>query len=175
MNTVRDFARFKVEGRRISNGDRVGRLVRQIIAGSNMDAILVVDSVAMVIHGQPTMLARQRRSWPSHPGGRCAVDEFLIVDLPFPSFRDTGCDEGGALVTSGALAVKLEGVNGHDYSSSTSSPVGSSAGGLGLPAHRLRLDALETVECATLDWSTASTCGPRSTIGYVPPADYEAP
>ena len=48
---------------------------------------------------------------------RAAAGKFLIADLPFLSFRKgipAAMRAVGALVTSGAQAVKLEGVDGHE-------------------------------------------------------------
>ena len=48
---------------------------------------------------------------------RAAAGKFLIADLPFLSFRKgipAAMKAVGALVTSGAQAVKLEGVDGHE-------------------------------------------------------------
>ena len=56
MNAVQDFARFKAEGRKISVVTAYDAWSARIIARSNVDAILVGDSAAMVMHGEPTTL-----------------------------------------------------------------------------------------------------------------------
>ena len=47
--TVRDFARFKAEGLKISIVTAYDAWTARIVAGSQVDAILVGDSLAMVI------------------------------------------------------------------------------------------------------------------------------
>ena len=91
----------------------------RLVARSNVDAILVGDSVAMVMHGHRTtlpatvaLMALHTRAVAASAGGK-----FLIADLPFLSFRKgvrAAMTAVGALVTSGAQAVKLEGVDGHE-------------------------------------------------------------
>ena len=54
MQSVLEFSRFKTEGRRISVVTAYDAWSARIVAASNVDAILVGDSVAMVVHGHPT-------------------------------------------------------------------------------------------------------------------------
>jgi 3-methyl-2-oxobutanoate hydroxymethyltransferase len=119
MNDVRDFARFKADGRKISIVTAYDAWSARIIASSNVDAILVGDSAAMVIHGHPTTLAATVGLMAVHTRAvaRSAAGKFLVADLPFLSFRKgipAAMAAVGALVTSGAHAVKLEGVDGHE-------------------------------------------------------------
>ena len=81
--------------------------------------MLVGDSAAMVMHGHPTTLAATVGLMALHTRAvaRAAAGKFLIADLPFLSFRKgipAAMTAVGALVTSGAQAVKLEGVDGHE-------------------------------------------------------------
>ena len=57
MNSVHDFARFKAEGRKISMVTAYDAWSAAIVARSHVDAMLVGDSAAMVVHGHPTTLA----------------------------------------------------------------------------------------------------------------------
>ena len=119
MNVVSDFARFKAEGRKISMVTAYDAWSARIVARSNVDAILVGDSAAMVIHGHPTTLAATVELMAIHTAAvaRAAGGKFVIADLPFLSFRKgivAAMDAVGALVRSGAQAVKLEGVEGHE-------------------------------------------------------------
>ena len=118
MTGIHDFARFKADGRKISMVTAYDAWSARIVARSNVDAILVGDSAAMVVHGQPTTLAATVGQMAVHTraAARCAGGKFLITDLPFLSFRKgipAAMRAVGALVTSGAQAVKLEGVDGH--------------------------------------------------------------
>jgi 3-methyl-2-oxobutanoate hydroxymethyltransferase len=119
MTDVHDFARFKAEGRKISIVTAYDAWSARIVARSSVDAILVGDSAAMVIHGHPTTLAATVGLMAVHTRAvaRAAAGKFLIADLPFLSFRKgipAAMAAVGALVTSGAQAVKLEGVDGHE-------------------------------------------------------------
>jgi len=79
----------------------------------------VGDSAAMVMHGEPTTLGATVDLMALHTRAvaRSAGGKFVIADLPFLSFRKgipAAMRAVGALVTSGAQAVKLEGVDGHE-------------------------------------------------------------
>lgn len=119
MNSVRDFARFKAERRKISIVAAYDAWSARIIARSQVDAILVGDSAAMVMHGHQTTLAATVDLMALHTRAvACSsAGKFLIADLPFLSYRKgirAAMTAVGALVTSGAHAVKLEGVDGHE-------------------------------------------------------------
>jgi 3-methyl-2-oxobutanoate hydroxymethyltransferase len=119
MTSVRDFARFKTDKRKISIVTAYDAWSARLIARSRVDAILVGDSAAMVMHGHRTTLSATVDVMVLHTSAvaRAAGEKFLIADLPFLSFRK-GIAEAmtavGALVISGAHAVKLEGVDGHE-------------------------------------------------------------
>ena len=56
MKSARDFARFKAEGRKISMVTAYDAWSARLIARSQVDAILVGDSLAMVMHGHATTI-----------------------------------------------------------------------------------------------------------------------
>src|SRR5580700_9478287 len=119
MNSVRDFARFKAEGRKISIVTAYDAWSARLVARSHVDAILVGDSAAMVMHGHATTLGATVRLMALHTAAvaRAAAGKLVIADLPFLSCRKgipAALSAVGALVTSGAHAVKLEGVDGHE-------------------------------------------------------------
>jgi 3-methyl-2-oxobutanoate hydroxymethyltransferase len=119
MTSVRDFARFKADGRKISMVTAYDAWSARLVARSHVDAILVGDSVAMVVHGHETTVAATVRLMALHARAvsRAASGKFLIADLPFLSFRkgiSAAMRAAAALVTGGAQAVKLEGVDGHE-------------------------------------------------------------
>jgi 3-methyl-2-oxobutanoate hydroxymethyltransferase len=119
MKTVDDFARLKAEGRRISIVTAYDAWSARLVARSKVDAILVGDSAAMVMHGQPTTLGATVEVMALHTRAvaGAAGGKFVIADLPFLSFRKgipAAMDAVQALVTGGAQAVKLEGVDGHE-------------------------------------------------------------
>jgi len=91
----------------------------RLVARSRVDAVLVGDSAAMVMHGHPTTLPATVRVMAGHTQAvsRSLGHKFLITDLPFLSFRKgipTAMKAVGILMASGAHAVKLEGVDGHE-------------------------------------------------------------
>src|SRR5437867_10045676 len=119
MNAVHDFARFKAEGKKISVVTAYDAWSARLVGRSHVDAILVGDSAAMVMHGHRTTLPATVNLMAVHTAAvaRAAAGKFVIADLPFLSFRKglaAAMTAVGALVTSGAQAVKLEGVDGHE-------------------------------------------------------------
>jgi 3-methyl-2-oxobutanoate hydroxymethyltransferase len=119
MKTVHDFARYKSENRRISIVTAYDAWSARIVARSQVDAILVGDSVAMVVHGHETTIPATVRMMATHirAVARACGGKFLIGDLPFLSYRrgsPAAITAVSTLVRSGAQAVKLEGVDGHE-------------------------------------------------------------
>src|SRR5215467_3300200 len=119
MKVVHEFAKFKADGRKISVVTAYDAWSARLVAQSNVDAILVGDSAAMVMHGHATTLEATVELMALHTRAvaRAAAAKFVIGDLPFLSFRKgvrDAIDAVGALITSGAHAVKLEGVDGHE-------------------------------------------------------------
>jgi 3-methyl-2-oxobutanoate hydroxymethyltransferase len=118
MRAVDEFVRAKVERRKISVVTAYDAWSAEIVARSNVDAILVGDSAAMVIHGHSTTLPATLRLMAMHTRAvaRGAGGKFVIADLPFLSHRKgipAAMAAVGGLVRSGAQAVKLEGIDGH--------------------------------------------------------------
>jgi 3-methyl-2-oxobutanoate hydroxymethyltransferase len=119
MNAVQEFARFKAAGRKISIVTAYDAWSARLVSRSNVDAILVGDSAAMVIHGEPTTLTATVALMTMHTRAvvRAAGGKFVIADMPFLSCRKgipPAMRAVGALIAAGAHAVKLEGVDGHE-------------------------------------------------------------
>jgi 3-methyl-2-oxobutanoate hydroxymethyltransferase len=119
MKNVLDFARFKAEGRKISIVTAYDAWSARLVARSNVDAILVGDSAAMVMHGHDDTLAASVDLMATHTRAVARADpaKFIIADMPFLSYRQgipAAMTAVGALMTSGAQAVKLEGIEGHE-------------------------------------------------------------
>ena len=119
MSTVLDFARLKTEGHKISVVTAYDAWSARLVARSRVDAILVGDSAAMVMHGHRTTVAATVPVMALHTRAVASAsgDKFLVADMPFLSFRkgvSAGMAAVGTLVRSGAQAVKLEGVDGHE-------------------------------------------------------------
>lgn len=119
MDSVHDFARFKAEGRRISVVTAYDAWSARLVGRSQVDAVLVGDSAAMVMHGHDTTLGATVELMAIHTRAvaRTAGGKLVIADMPFLSFRK-GIAEAmsavGELMVAGAQAVKLEGVDGHE-------------------------------------------------------------
>ena len=92
MTNVRDFARFKAEHRKISIVTAYDAWSARLVERSNVDAILVGDSAAMVMHGHRTTGPATVAMMALHTAAvaRAAGNKFLIADLPFLS-TETGC------------------------------------------------------------------------------------
>jgi len=91
----------------------------RLVAQSSVDAILVGDSAAMVMHGHGSTLPATVELMSLHTAAvaRGAGGKFIVADMPFLSFRrgwDVAAEAARALLNSGAQAVKLEGVDGHE-------------------------------------------------------------
>ena len=90
----------------------------QIVNSSSIDAILVGDSLAMVMHGNSTTLAATESLMALHTAAvaKGAPDKFIIGDLPFLSYRkdlSSNVTAAGELMRAGAHSVKLEGARGN--------------------------------------------------------------
>jgi 3-methyl-2-oxobutanoate hydroxymethyltransferase len=114
-----DFIQAKTEGRKLSLVTCYDYTFARLLARSAIDAILVGDSAAMVVHGHDSTLHASIELMRLHTEAvtRGAGDKFVIADMPFLSFRKgVACalDSARLLMTAGAQAVKLEGVDGHE-------------------------------------------------------------
>jgi len=90
-----------------------------ILATTNIDAVLVGDSTAMVMHGYSSTLPATAAMIETHVRAvRNASPELCIIaDMPFLSTR-TGLNDAvtiaGSFMQAGANAVKIEGWRGHE-------------------------------------------------------------
>jgi 3-methyl-2-oxobutanoate hydroxymethyltransferase len=117
MNVL-DFQKTKKAGRKISMVTCYDYSSARAVAESNIDCILVGDSLAMVMHGHPTTLSATTAMMALHTAAvaRGAPTKFIVADLPFLSYRKglkDAMDSVQELMSAGAHAVKLEGVWGH--------------------------------------------------------------
>jgi 3-methyl-2-oxobutanoate hydroxymethyltransferase len=115
---VQDFQKMKDEGRRISMITCYDYSSARAVADSNIDCILVGDSLAMTMHGYATTLSATTAMMALHTAAvaKGAPAKFVVGDLPFLSYRKglkDAMDAVHELMAAGAHAVKLEGVRGH--------------------------------------------------------------
>jgi 3-methyl-2-oxobutanoate hydroxymethyltransferase len=86
----------------------------KLIANSNLDCILVGDSVAMAVHGHASTIMADITMLEMHTAAvaRGIGSQFLIADLPFlchRGSRETTMAHIKRLVQAGAQAIKIEG------------------------------------------------------------------
>ena len=119
MKSILDFSRSKREQHPIVLVAAYDALMACIVAASEADAILVGDSVAMVVHGFPSTVHATTEMMALHVAAvrRGAPAALIVADMPFLSFRqgkEAAVAAAGVLMQAGANAVKLEGVSGHE-------------------------------------------------------------
>jgi 3-methyl-2-oxobutanoate hydroxymethyltransferase len=118
MKRVTDFARFRAEGNPISMVTCYDAWSARILAETPVDAVLVGDSVAMVMHGYPDTVHATTEMMASHTAAvrRGLGEQFLITDVPFPEHRKgitAAMECVDCLMKAGANAVKIEAAQGH--------------------------------------------------------------
>lgn len=116
--TVLEFQKARASGRRLSMSTCYDAWSARLLAGCGVDAVLVGDSVAMVVHGYESTVHATVEMMVSHTAAvrRGWQEAFIIGDLPFGSFRKglhNGMEASEALMRAGANGVKLEGIRGH--------------------------------------------------------------
>ena len=118
MKTVSTFQRLKDSGEKIAMLTAYDYSTAQVLDKAEIDAILVGDSLAMVVLGHENtynitldeMLIFVRAV------SKGAKNSFIIGDMPFMSYNlsvEQGLENAGKMIKAGANAVKLEGCNEH--------------------------------------------------------------
>ena len=118
MKTISTFQRLKDSGEKIAMLTAYDYSTAQVLDKAEIDAILVGDSLAMVVLGHENtynitideMLIFVRAV------SRGAKNSFIIGDMPFMSYNlsiEQGLENAGKMIKAGANAVKLEGCNDH--------------------------------------------------------------
>lgn len=119
MNKIPDFQSWKAQGQPITMLTCYDYAMARLLARTAVDALLVGDSCAMVIHGFPDTVHATVDMMALHTAAvrRGAPAKLVIADLPFLSYRaGTGraIEAVDALMKAGANAVKLEGARGNE-------------------------------------------------------------
>ena len=119
MKSVLEFMARKAAGPKISMVSAYTHWEARFLAASPVDCILVGDSLAVVLDGEPQtfaatpdIMARHTRAVARGAGGK-----LVIADFPFLAARKglaAAVDCAAALLRAGAHAVKIEGVDGHE-------------------------------------------------------------
>ena len=118
MKTILEVARAKREAQPIVILAAYDAQMARLLAATETDAILVGDSVAMVVHGLPSTVHATVEMMVMHTAAvrRGAPEIMVVADLPFLTVRqgrDAAVRAAGALMQAGTTAVKIEGVAGH--------------------------------------------------------------
>jgi 3-methyl-2-oxobutanoate hydroxymethyltransferase len=118
MRSICDFLKMKKAGEKITMITCYDYTSAAIVAKTDIDCVLVGDSLAMTMHGFKSTLGATMEMMGLHTAAvvRGAPEKFIIGDLPFLSYRKGLSDNMAAvqsLMQAGAHAVKLEGVVGN--------------------------------------------------------------
>lgn len=118
MKRVTEFAKRHAAGQSISMVTCYDAWSARLIASTDVNAVLVGDSVAMVMHGFPSTVHATTEMMATHTAAvrRGIGEQLIIADVPFPEHRKgigaaMVCVD--ALMKAGANAVKVEGIDGH--------------------------------------------------------------
>lgn len=119
MINIHSFQKKKAEGQKLSMLTCYDASFARILSQTDVDMLLVGDSVAMVQHGFETTLSATTEMMEMHTAAvkRGAPDKCIVGDLPFMSFRKglrETLESAERLMRAGANAIKLEGVRGHE-------------------------------------------------------------
>jgi 3-methyl-2-oxobutanoate hydroxymethyltransferase len=114
-----DFCRAKNEGHKLSMITCYDYTFARLLSKTAIDGILVGDSAGMVMHGHDSTLSMTIDLMRLHTEAvvRGAPGKFVVADMPFLSYRKglaAALDSAQILMSAGAHAVKLEGVDGHE-------------------------------------------------------------
>ncbi|RPI36055.1 MAG: 3-methyl-2-oxobutanoate hydroxymethyltransferase [Nitrospiraceae bacterium] len=113
--TIQDFLKKKSEGRKITMLTAYDYPFAQIVDEAGIDAILVGDSLGMVVQGLENTLPVSMDEMIYHTRlvSRAVTNALVIGDMPFMSYQtsvgDAVRNAGRFLKEAGASAVKLEG------------------------------------------------------------------
>lgn len=119
MKTVLDFQKMKSESRAISMVTCYDSTSAKILEASNVDCLLVGDSLAMTMHGHQSTLEASPELMALHVAAvrKGAPTKFIVGDMPFLAHRgglDRTMDAIRLIMAAGSQAVKIEGIDGSE-------------------------------------------------------------
>jgi len=114
MNLTEKFVKLKADGKKWTVVTSYDYWSASILNNTNVDALLVGDCAAMVMHGHKNTLCADPEMLATHT---CAVakgapDKFIITALPFMAGKKSlkeGLETVEMFIKAGAHAVKIEG------------------------------------------------------------------
>jgi 3-methyl-2-oxobutanoate hydroxymethyltransferase len=118
MNIL-DFQKMKDNHEKITMVTCYDYCFAKLMADTDIDCILVGDSLSMVMHGHKNTIPATIDLMALHTQAvsRGVSNKFIIGDLPFLSYRSdlaSNMNAVGKLMQAGAQAVKLEGATGNE-------------------------------------------------------------
>ena len=118
MKTVSSFQTLKNNNEKIAMLTAYDYSTAQVLDKAEIDAILVGDSLAMVVLGHENTynITIDEMLIFVSAVARGAKNSFIIGDMPFMSYNLSvaqGLENAGKMIKAGANAVKLEGCNDH--------------------------------------------------------------
>ncbi|HCC48988.1 MAG TPA: 3-methyl-2-oxobutanoate hydroxymethyltransferase [Elusimicrobia bacterium] len=115
---ITDFYNYRKPGPKISMVTAYDYTLAALAAESAVDCVLVGDSLAMVMHGEPSTIAATADLMALHTAAvaRAVKDKLVVGDMPFLTMRKglgPAMEAVEKLSRAGAQAVKVEGLDGH--------------------------------------------------------------
>jgi 3-methyl-2-oxobutanoate hydroxymethyltransferase len=119
MKSVLDFPRAKAKQQLISMVTCYDYTSARIVETTSIDCILVGDSLAMTMHGFDSTLPATPELMAMHVASvrKGAPSKFIVGDMPFLAHRgslDRTLEAARLIMTAGAQALKIEGVDGSE-------------------------------------------------------------
>lgn len=119
MKSVLDFPKAKSKNELISMVTCYDYTSARIVETTSIDCILVGDSGAMTMHGYDSTLPATVEMMAAMTSSvrRGAPTKFIVADMPFLAHRgsiDRTLEAARMLMTAGAQALKIEGVDGSE-------------------------------------------------------------
>ena len=116
---ITDFYGYKKPGRKISMITAYDSTLAALAAQSDVDCVLVGDSLAMVMHGHGSTIAATVDLMALHTAAvsRAVKGKLVVADMPFLSTRkglQPAMEAVEKLARAGAQAVKIEGLEGQE-------------------------------------------------------------
>ncbi len=118
MKHIQDIQQLKKSGKKVTMVTCYDSWSASLFKDTDVDMLLVGDSLAMVVHGFDSTLPATMEMMCLHTAAvhRGNSGKFIVADLPFLSYRKGIADaveNAGHLMVAGAHAVKLEGADGN--------------------------------------------------------------
>jgi 3-methyl-2-oxobutanoate hydroxymethyltransferase len=117
MNVL-DFRKMKIEKKPITMVTCYDYTSAKLLDRSDIDVVLVGDSLAMTMHGFSSTLNATTEMMAMHTAAVArGTKKFIVSDMPFTTFRKgviPAMECVDQLMKAGAHSVKLEGIYGHE-------------------------------------------------------------